>query len=131
MKISDLVHDKIDGSLRETLDGVAEDQPIRVIVITPPQERTRPEGELSPSQFPNQLDYRQALIDAQRRRVEEEVGPLAQAISQMGLKVSGGRLQPNLVVEGVARLVLKALELDQVQRAVLDKKISLIDPVDT
>ncbi len=132
MKLEPKYLEKVDPLLEKELTEARGYEPLRVIMVlddpdSVSQHPTESEPNLHPSQFPNRKAYRQALIDAQEKRVANAVGKTRQALEHLSLRLRGGEISKTVVVDGSASQILAALELEGVRQVTLDQPLALND----
>jgi hypothetical protein len=120
---------KADPLLREALQHADRNQVLRVVLLlrTGAEEQDGPEP--LPSAYPSRIDYRRALIERQRRRLQQgEAGRTLQELEKLQLDPQGGGILPAVVVEGPVDRLAKALQLPGVVSGSLDRPIELVRP---
>jgi hypothetical protein len=76
-----------------------------------------------PSQFPDRIAYRQALIAKQKAARTESIGATIESLKDLSLRVQGGEITPAVIVEGAAKDILISLALPGVRSVALDRPI--------
>ena len=118
---------KIAPDLVKSLVDAGEHSVLHVILTLRMRSRFRKEEKtLHPKDFENHAEYRKAAIAAQRYRISEAVGSTLERLKQMNLKVKGGQTSSVVVAEGAAHDVIKAIELDAIEHADVDREIGII-----
>jgi len=132
MKLSDQHLEKADEQLLEALRNAEENQVLRTVMLLGSASNGVRRGEdaarVEPNDFDSHEDYRRALIQQQRERVEGEIAGAIQELRDLSLDVQGGKLSRSVVAEGPAAQILRSLDLPCVRHAALDQPISLIRP---
>lgn len=130
MKLDEKYLDKVDDSLRVTLEHAADDEPMRVIIIlgdTKPNADKQRETILSPSSFESWAEYRQALINQRKEWHEQQFSEARKKLGDASLKLRGGSFSRVIVAEGNAASIARSLSIPEVQKITLDKEIHLPD----
>jgi hypothetical protein len=119
--------EKAEPRLREVLLSAAEPEALRVLLTlaAPPE----PEGiPPSPAEFPNRVEYRQALIERRERHLQRALGDTLRSLAVLGIRVVGGEVMRTVIADGTAEQVAEALGLSGVEKASLDQRVDLIQP---
>lgn len=116
---------KADGSLREAFQDAEPKQILQAILILEPEEghATSTSKQPEPGEYDTREGYRRAIIDRREDELAELLGPTLQALRDLGLEVSGGRLGRATLVRGAASDLLASLDLPTVRLATLDRAI--------
>jgi hypothetical protein len=131
MQLTPLHRQKADPSLQHALDHARGDQVLSAILlleqpdhgISPP-----PSEDDDPSQFPDRVAYRKALIERRQKQMASDNAETLGKLATLQLSPRGGKISHAVVVEGTAANLLHALDLPGVSRAILDRPISLVQP---
>ena len=138
--------EKADRHLRRALDDAAPEEELQAIVTvkgaaTPggPPGGTSGEGAGAapvepepaapphPGDFPDRVAYRQAMIEHHGRNPRARVGAAKEALEKLGLTTRGEGHAGLLIVQGPARRLADALELEAVERVALDRQVETQD----
>jgi hypothetical protein len=122
---------KVDEHLHRALCDAAEGEQVRAIVTLRAEGGETPGPEpLVPSDYPDRVAYRKALIEQRAAVLDRDVGGVKKKLEALGLTVKGGQTSPTVVVEGEAGKLLESLDLEGVGHASLDRKIELERPTE-
>jgi hypothetical protein len=133
VKLSKTHLEKIDPKLQEVLEKAKGDEIVTCLMLLGPEledakQRSASE-ELNPAQFPSRKAYREKAISQRKDELAHNIGITLQKLRDLSLNPRGGNISPTVVVEGMARQILAALELPGVRHASLDRPIELIRPI--
>ena len=79
-----------------------------------------------PNAFRSREEWRKELISRKRAEVRQSAGPLLDCLKDLGVEVlSGGDLSETLVLQGRPTAILRALELDGLAHADVDREFSI------
>ena len=126
MDVPERVASKIEQGLRAKLVSAKPEDSLRIIArLSSPVSVEKPETT-RPSEFPSREEWRKDLISRQRGAVQQRVGPLLDRLRHLGVTiVAGGDLSETVVLVGHPPDIVKALELDGVAHADIDRALSL------
>lgn len=126
MDVPERVTAKLDTGLRRKLDEASSGESLRIVVrLLSPSPQAAPPDEIRTGAFPNRQEYRRELIRRRRAGTEGTFGGVIDRIRKLGVSVYGGGLVQTVVLEGPAEGVVKALDLDEVAHADLDRPLTL------
>lgn len=128
MKLNTQHVTKIDPLLQEALAHARGNETIRIIMSLASETLTI-DTVLDPREFPSRQAYRQALIDQRRHQISGSLSEILSTLRDLSLQIVNSTISPVVVVEGIARNVLRSLELPEVKHASLDRLIGLPDLV--
>jgi len=126
MKLTSANLGKADDALRRVLDSAKPNDPVRVVMILDPSATSPRADEADlpkPSQFPDRIAYRQALIAKQKAARAESIGATIESLKDLSLRVRGGEITRAVIVEGAAKDILTCLALPGVRSVALDQPI--------
>ncbi len=128
--------EKADPHLRRALDDAAPEKELRAIVTVKgatasggaaeggprdgPGEAPAPPH---PKDFPDRLGYRRAMIGHHDRIPRARTGAAKEALEKLGLTILGEGHAGLLIVQGPARSLAAALDLEAVDRMALDRDV--------
>lgn len=128
--------EKADPHLRRALDDAAPEEELRAIVTVkgatssgeaaeggPRDEPGEPPAPPHPEDFSDRVGYRRAMIGHHGRIPRAGVGAAKEALEKLGLTTLGEGHAGLLVVQGPAKSVAAALELETVDRMALDRDV--------
>jgi hypothetical protein len=132
MQLTPLHRQKADATLQHALDRAHDDQVLTAILLlehpdhggSPPL----PSDIVDPSQFPDRVAYRKALIELRQKQMASDNAETLGQLETFQLSPRGGLISHAVVVEGTAANLLHALDLPGVSRAILDQPVSLVRP---
>lgn len=122
---------KADAALRQRLDEAKPGDTVRVVMILDPSQTSGLSHESKvpkPTEFPDRVAYREALITKQKAAMTDSVGATIQSLKDLSLKVHGGEVTRAIVVEGAAKDLLASLGLPGVRSATLDQPLRTTRP---
>lgn len=121
-----------DLATRRTFEDSEDDRVLRVIItLDVKDDDPAPEAPDPLQCHETRVEARQRLIRARARSREAAIGPVIDALIEQHLDVKGPkapRLIRSIVVDGLARDILKGIELPGVARVQIDRALPLIRP---
>ncbi|MEM8721668.1 MAG: NACHT domain-containing protein [Cyanobacteria bacterium P01_G01_bin.39] len=123
---------KIDPLLQDKLANASDNEILRVVMRLRSENQVNTESTaISPADFPNRIEYRQALIAQRQKQLAGDVGATKKAIANLVLETYGGVNTSSLVVEGTVEQILQSLDLSGIESATLDRGfVSIVPPQD-
>lgn len=127
MDVPKEVEQKLDAELASKLRAANPEHRVRVVARLGASSADGANAPTpGPSEFPSREAWRSDRIARQRASIEKRYGQTLESIRQRGVQVvTGGSLSTTLILEGSSSSIVKALQLEDVVHADIDRKLSL------
>ena len=114
---------KADENLRSALVQARENDPLCVILLLEVKLTMSP-AKPDPREFSSRTEWRKSIVQQQQALLQSAIGSTLDQLRGIGLEPQGGALG-QVVVQGPASDIVRALEIAGIQLAVLDWAIPL------
>ena len=117
---------KVEGDLAERLKSSGPDEWVRVLARVTSAGRPDDALRRRPAAAQTREEFRRQLIEERQRQVKSSGRPeFLDRLRERGVSVSHGEMTDSVVIEGPSGKVAQVLQLDEIEHASLDSRLSL------